>query len=46
VAQYLSQVLRTDLAGSTGSVRPLRQPHLFNATHDCTIHSYASPSLR
>jgi hypothetical protein len=37
VAQDLSQVLRTDLAGSTRSVRPLREPHFLRGTHD--LHS-------
>src|SRR5260370_14450010 len=33
VPQDLSQVLRTDLAGSTRSVRPLREPHFLHGTH-------------
>ena len=37
VAQDLSQVFRTDLAGSTRTVRPLREPHFFHGTHD--LHS-------
>ena len=37
VAQDLSQVLRTDLAGSTSSVRPLREPHFRDGTHGCTL---------
>ena len=35
VAQDLSQVIRTELAGSTGPVRPLRQTDLFQ--HQSTL---------